>query len=76
MGEFIISQEEVIECADLDMLATVETSFNKICKKYHDEMGERFAYNIDTNYEDLTVEIKMEFKQEEDDYSEGNSQLN
>lgn len=73
---FIATQEEVIRCRDLDALSEAETSFNKICKTYKDVMKDNFEYDIDVDYETLDISIKMEFKQEENDNSEGDPKLN
>lgn len=71
-----ISQIEIIECDDLETLDRAYNKFKGICDRYKDTMGDRFTYKLDPNYDKLELNVTLNFEQEDDDYSEGNSQLN
>ena len=73
----MISQIETVVFHDLETLDRIYGKFKMICEKYKDIMGDKFIYKLDPDYDKLELEITTEFTElPEDDYTEGDPQLN
>lgn len=74
MMELDMNQCEVIEFEDLDSMNHYYERFDSICKRFKEVRGDKFSYDMDIDFDDMTLTIDLNFKKEEyNDNTEGDS---
>jgi hypothetical protein len=74
-----IKQEDIIMCQDLESLDYAYNKFKDICDKFKKIREDKFEYSLNIDYDKLELTISMVFNDpeiDENDYTEGSSQLN
>lgn len=72
-----ITQTDRLKVETLQDLEYFYSKFKTTCERYKKERGDKFEYSIDPDYDNLELEVTLNFLESDyNDYTERDPQLN